>query len=97
MEDNSEKKSPSSGRLHQISCNLENQTNENEEFTIEGENEPYLGPSWAVLMLVLYALKSIFPAQQYSPFWWFQIYIVAIVLGITIFSLIKRYIYFNSK
>jgi hypothetical protein len=90
MEDNSEKKSESSARMN-------SKTSEHEEFIVEGENEPYLGPSWAVLMFILYALKSIFPAQKYTFFWWFQIYIVAIVLGVTIFTLIKRYKYFNSK
>lgn len=66
-------------------------------FEIEGENEPYLGPSWAILMLVLYALKTIFPATLFSAFWFFQMYIVTIVLGITIFTLVKRHKYFNSK
>ncbi len=65
-------------------------------FEIEGENEPYLGPSWAVLMFVLYALKTIFPATPYSYFWWFQIYVVCIVLGVTIFTLIKRHKYFDT-
>jgi hypothetical protein len=64
-------------------------------FVIEGENEPYLGPSWAILMLVLYALKTIFPAEQFSFLWWFQMYIVAIVLGITVFTLLKRHKYFQ--
>jgi hypothetical protein len=72
-------------------------TETNELFDIEGENEPYLGPSWAVLMLVLYALKTIFPAEPFSYFWWFQMYIVTIVLGITIFALVKRHKHFNSR
>ena len=42
----------------------------NEEGLIE--NEPYLGPAWAVAMLILYLLKEAFPAETYSVLWWFQ-------------------------
>jgi hypothetical protein len=61
------------------------------------ESEPYLGFSWAVAMFVLYILKELFPAETYSWLWWFQMYILAIILGITIFTLIKRYRHFKSS
>lgn len=61
------------------------------------ESEPYLGFSWAIAMLVLYGLKQIFPAETYSKLWWFQMYILAIIFGITIFTLIKRYKHFRRE
>jgi hypothetical protein len=61
------------------------------------ENEPYLGPAWAVVMLVLYLLKELFPAEQYSVFWFFQIYILVLVVAITIFTLVKRYQFYRSE
>jgi hypothetical protein len=61
------------------------------------ENEPYLGPAWAVAMLILYALKKLFPAEQYSLLWWFQVYVISIVISVTIFALIKRYQFYKSE
>ncbi|HMO17463.1 MAG TPA: hypothetical protein PKA63_11015 [Oligoflexia bacterium] len=67
--------------------------NEESDFIVGEESEPYLGPSWTILMLVLYVLKTLFPAAEYSPLWWLQLYILLIVMGITAFTLIKRYRY----
>jgi len=67
------------------------------DFIIGEESEPYLGPSWAVLMLVLYSLKRIFPAETFTLLWWFQIYILFIIFGITLFTLIKRYKYSQER
>lgn len=61
------------------------------------ENEPYLGPAWAVVMLILYLLKEAFPAEEFSLFWWFQMYIIALVVTITIFTLVKRYQFYKSE
>ena len=61
------------------------------------ESEPYLGYSWALAMLVLYALKLLFPAEPYTLLWAFQIYILAIILGITIFTLVKRHKHFKRE
>ncbi|MCB0325714.1 MAG: hypothetical protein KDD69_19165 [Bdellovibrionales bacterium] len=61
------------------------------------ENEPYLGPAWAVVMLVLYLLKEAFPAEQYSLLWWFQVYIIVLVIAITIFTLVKRHQFYRSE
>lgn len=71
-----------------------NQTSD--DFIIGEESEPYLGPSWALLMFLLYVLKQIFPAEPYTKYWYFQIYILTIVTGITIFTLIKRHRFFKS-
>ena len=59
------------------------------------ENEPYLGPAWAVAMLILYLLKEAFPAEEYSFYWWFQIYIVGIVVVVTLFTLVKRHQFYE--
>lgn len=59
------------------------------------ESEPYLGYSWAFAMLLLYALKEIFPADPYTKLWWFQMYILAIIFGVTVFTLIKRFKHFR--
>lgn len=61
------------------------------------ENEPYLGPAWAVAMLILYLLKEAFPAEEYSPLWWFQMYIVVLVVAITLFALIKRHQFYKTE
>ena len=71
--------------------------NNSSEFTIGEESEPYLGPSWALLMLLLYVLKQIFPAEPDTTYWYFQIYILLIVVGITIFTLVKRHRFFNAN
>ena len=64
---------------------------------IKGEaSEPYLGPSWALLMLLLYVLKQFFPAERYSVYWYLQIYVLLIVIGIAIFTLVKRHRFFHS-
>ncbi len=68
-----------------------------QDFSEPEENEPYLGPAWAVVMLVLYLLKELFPAEQYSLFWFFQIYILILVVAITIFTLVKRYQFYKSE
>ncbi len=64
---------------------------------INRENEPYLGYSWAIAMLVLYILKTLFPAEPYGKLWWFQMYILAIILGVTLFTLVKRYKHFRRE
>lgn len=61
------------------------------------ESEPYLGPAWAVVMFVLYLLKEAFPAEQYSLLWWFQIYIIVLVIAITVFTLLKRHQFYRSE
>ena len=65
------------------------------ENKINEESEPYLGYSWVLAMLVLYGLKRLFPAEPYTLLWAFQIYILAIILGITIFTLVKRHKHFK--
>ena len=69
-------------------------TNADEELV---ENEPYLGPAWAVAMLILYLLKEAFPAETYSLLWWFQTYIIGLVIAITLFTLIKRHQFYRSE
>ncbi len=66
-----------------------------EEFDVE--SEPYLGPAWAVVMFVLYLLKEAFPAEQYTTLWWFQIYIIVLVIAITVFTLLKRHQYYKQE
>ena len=61
------------------------------------ENEPYLGPAWAVAMFILYLLKEAFPAETYTPLWWFQTYIVVLVVIITIFTLVKRHQFYKES
>lgn len=61
------------------------------------ENEPYLGPAWAVAMFILYLLKEAFPAEQYSLLWWFQSYIILLVVAITIFTLVKRHQFYKEN
>ena len=61
-----------------------------DDFVQLEENEPYLGPAWAVAMLILYFLKEAFPAEKYSFLWWFQVYVITLVIAITVFTLIKR-------
>lgn len=61
------------------------------------ENEPYLGPAWAVAMFILYLLKETFPAEPYTPLWWFQNYIVMLVVLITIFTLVKRHQFYRDS
>lgn len=61
------------------------------------ENEPYLGPAWAVAMLILYFLKEAFPAEDYTAFWWFQIYVVSLVIAVTVFTLIKRRQFYQAE
>jgi len=68
-----------------------------DDFIVGEENEPYLGMSWPVLMLILYVLKTLFPAETFSFLWWFQWYIVLIVCGVTIFTLLKRYRYSKNQ
>jgi hypothetical protein len=75
---------------------LENNSNNTSNFVVGEENEPYLGPSWALLMLLLYFLKQLFPAEKHTFYWYFQIYILSIVVGVTIFTLVKRHRFFNS-
>ena len=60
------------------------------------ENEPYLGPAWAAVMFVLYLLKRTFPADEYTTLWWLQNYVIAIVVAITIFTLIKRHQFYKQ-
>lgn len=60
------------------------------------ESEPYLGPGWAVVMLILYLLKRAFPAEQYSPLWWFQVYVLSVVLALTMFTIYKRHRFFSQ-
>ncbi len=57
------------------------------------ENEPYLGPSWAIVLLCFYLLKKLFPTESYSTLWWVETYFITIICGITIFTIIKRYKY----
>ena len=59
------------------------------------ENEPYLGPAWAVLMLLLYFLKEAFPAEHFTLLWWFEVYVLGVVLFLTLFVGYRRYKYFK--
>lgn len=77
--------------------NSEDKDSNYSDFIIGEESEPYLGPSWAILMFILYILKQAFPAEPYSAYWYFQIYILLIVAGITVFTLIKRHRFFNQE
>ncbi len=61
------------------------------------ESEPYLGPAWAVAMLVLYLLKRLFPAEQFSFLWWVQLYIIGIVVAVTLFTLVKRHQFYKAE
>lgn len=61
------------------------------------ENEPYLGPAWTVAMFILYLLKEAFPAETYSLLWWFQTYVIVLVIAITIFTLIKRHQFYRES
>jgi Fe2+ transport system protein B len=61
------------------------------------EHEPNLGPGWALLMLILYFLKSLFPAERYSFYWYFQVYVLLIVTIITVSVFLKRMFYFKKK
>ena len=61
------------------------------------ENEPYLGPAWAAVMLVLYLLKEAFPAEPYALLWWLQVYVITLVLGITVFTMIKRHQFYKTE
>jgi hypothetical protein len=61
------------------------------------ENEPYLGPAWAVAMFILYLLKEAFPAEQYTLLWWFQTYVIVLVIAITMFTLVKRHQFYRES
>ena len=61
------------------------------------ESEPYLGPAWALAMLLLYLLKQAFPAEQFTFLWWVQMYVIAIVLAVTIFTLVKRRQFYRAE
>lgn len=61
------------------------------------ESEPYLGPAWALVMLVLFFLNEAFPAQPYTMLWWIKMYILFLVVAITIFTLIKRYTFYRAE
>jgi hypothetical protein len=61
------------------------------------ESEPYLGPAWAIAMLILYLLKKAFPAEEYSFLWWVQMYIIAIVVAVTVFTLVKRRQFYKAE
>lgn len=61
------------------------------------ESEPYLGPGWAVLMLILYFLKEAFPAERLSVLWWVQMYVLLLVIAMTIFIMLKRRAYFKRQ
>ncbi len=61
------------------------------------ENEPYLGPGWAVVMLILFALKEAFPAEKYTALWWVQVYVLTLIMFITAFVIYKRRKFFRRK
>lgn len=61
------------------------------------ENEPYLGPAWAVVMLILYLLKRTFPAEDYSLLWWIQTYVLTLVIAITVFTVVKRWQFYRAE
>jgi len=61
------------------------------------ENEPYLGLWWAVLMLILYLFKEVFPATVYSFFWWCQIYVIALVSMVAVFAVYRRLVFFRDN
>ncbi len=81
----------------EVSLEAEQELVSTAEDDFSEESEPYLGPAWAVVMFVLYLLKEAFPAEQYSGLWWFQIYIVVLVIAITIFTLLKRHQFYRSE
>ena len=60
------------------------------------EHEPNLGPAWAVLMLILYLLKRMFPAEPYTWLWYLQIYVLTLVFFITIYVLVRRHVFFRD-
>lgn len=60
------------------------------------ENEPNLGPAWALVMLMLYLLKRAFPAEQYTWLWYLQVYVLGIVFVITVLVIAKRYFFFRN-
>jgi len=57
------------------------------------ENEPHLGAWWAVFMLVLIALKEMFPSEKFSILWFLQIYIIFICVCVVLFVIYKRHKY----
>ena len=70
-------------------------TEEDEEEYVE--NEPYLGPAWAVVMAILYVLLEAFPAEKYTALWWFQVYVICLVIAVTIFTLVKRHQFYRAE
>ena len=61
------------------------------------ESEPYLGPWWALLMLVLFLVKEAFPAETFSLWWCVQLYVITVMIVITLFVIYKRLKYFRKK
>jgi hypothetical protein len=61
------------------------------------ESEPYLGPAWALAMVVLYLLKRAFPAEEYSFLWWVQVYVIGVVVAVTVFTLVKRHQFYKLE
>ena len=59
------------------------------------ENEPYLGPWWTVLMLVLLGIKQLFPTEPYTLYWFIESYIILLLMGVTAFALFKRWRFYQ--
>ena len=53
-------------------------------------NEPYLGPWWAVMMLVIYLIKRNFPPEPGSLWYWILVYVITLVTVVTLFTAYKR-------
>jgi dolichyl-phosphate-mannose--protein O-mannosyl transferase len=60
------------------------------------ESEPYLGPAWAFVMIMLYLLMQAFPVPRFGIVWWLEIYVIFLVFCVTIFTLIKRRNYYRA-
>ena len=54
------------------------------------ENEPHLGIWWTVLMLVLVAIREIYPPEKYSIIWFLQVYVIFLCVLVVVFVIYKR-------
>jgi len=53
-------------------------------------SEPYLGPWWAFLMLVVYFTEKMFPTTPYTFWWYLFIYVICLLFVVTAFTVYKR-------
>lgn len=73
----------------------EEQLEKDDVYSALEESEPYLGPAWAFVMILLYLLMQAFPVPRYGLVWWLEIYVIFLVFCVTIFTLIKRRNYYK--